>query len=192
MLNINPEQLSKLAGEQIKKQRTLLYILSFLLLVGGIVCLASPLVSGVAISFIIGIMLLISGVAIIATLIAGRIYNGRSILFSLIAAVAYLILGYVFITDPLQGLLTLAIFVGALFIIGGVFRLYTGFSNLSANSAWMNILIGILDFIIAYLLLSAGAETSIILLTTFIGIELLFTSFTLFSFASLLNRQFKS
>ncbi|EKT63922.1 DUF308 domain-containing protein [Providencia burhodogranariea] len=191
MLNLNPNQLANLADSQLKGHRTIIYLVALLLLIGGIVCISNPIISGIAFSSLIGVMLVISGVAIILNLVFNRLYSGMSVFFSVITGIAYLILGYAFITDPLQSLLFLAIFVAILFIIGGVIRLFIGFKAISSAAGSMNILIGVLDLIIAYMLLSGNAQTSITLLTLFIGIELLFSSFNLFILASALKNTNK-
>ncbi|AFH92285.1 DUF308 domain-containing protein [Providencia stuartii] len=191
MLNINPDQLKNLAESQLKGHRTIIYLVALLLLIGGIVCITNPLVSGIVFSSFIGVVLLVSGVAVILNIFFNRLYANMSILFSLIVGIAYLILGYAFLSDPLQSLLFLAIFVAILFIFGGVIRIYAGTKLFSSAAGMMNILIGILDFIIAYMLLSGNAQTSITLLTLFIGIELLFSSFTLFLLAGALKNTNK-
>lgn len=191
MLNLNQNQLKNLAESQLKGHRTIIYLVALLLLVGGVVCITNPIVSGIAFSSLIGVMLLISGVAVILNIVFNRLYANVSVFFSLIAGIAYLILGYAFITDPLQSLLFLAVFVAVLFIIGGVIRLFAGAKLFSSAAGMMNILIGILDFIIAYMLLSGNAQTSITLLTLFIGIELLFSSFNLFLLAGALKKNAK-
>ena len=151
MLNINPDQLKNLAESQLKGHRTIIYLVALLLLIGGIVCITNPLVSGIVFSSFIGVVLLVSGVAVILNIFFNRLYANMSILFSLIVGIAYLILGYAFLSDPLQSLLFLAIFVAILFIFGGVIRIYAGTKLFSSAAGMMNILIGILDFIIAAL-----------------------------------------
>ncbi|EKT55565.1 DUF308 domain-containing protein [Providencia sneebia] len=191
MLNLNQDQISKLAESQLKGSRTIIYLVAILLLIGGVVCITNPIVSGIAFSSLIGVMLLISGIAVICNIIFNRFYGGVSVIFSFIAGIAYLILGYAFITDPLPSLLLLAIFVAILFLIGGVIRIYVGVKIFNSAAGLMNILIGVLDFIIAYLFLSGNIETSITLLTLFIGIELLFSSFNLFILAGALKKTSK-
>lgn len=191
MLNLNPNRLTNLADSQLKSHRTIVYLVALLLLIGGIVCITNPIISGIAFSSLIGVMLIISGVAIILNLVFNRLYSGVSVFFSVITGIAYLILGYAFITDPLQSLLFLAIFVAILFIIGGIIRLFIGFKVINTAAGSMNILIGVLDLIIAYMLLSGNAQTSITLLTLFIGIELLFSSFNLFLLAGALKNTNK-
>lgn len=191
MLNLNPNRFTNLAESQLKGHRTIIYLVALLLLIGGIICITNPVISGIAVSSLIGIMLLISGVAVILNIIFNRFYSGVSVIFSVIAGIAYLILGYAFITDPLQSLLFLAVLVAILFIIGGVIRIFIGIKLISTAAGLLNVLIGILDLIIAYILLSGNAETSITLLILFIGIELLFSSFNLFILAGALKNTEK-
>ena len=49
-------------------------------------------------------------------------------------------------------------------------------------------MIGILDLAIAWLLFSADPMTSVVLVTTIVGIEMLFSSFSLFQVARQLKR----
>ncbi|MBN6353251.1 HdeD family acid-resistance protein [Providencia alcalifaciens] len=192
MLNIDSDKLAKLASEEFKKQRTILLILSFLLLAGGIFCIINPMISGIAVSTVLGVLLIIGGVGAIVSILSTVIYTGWSRLFGFIIGLIYIIVGYSFIKDPLQSLIALAIFVATLFIIGGVIRLYVGFQQISSASGWLQIIIGLLDFFIAYLLIGNGPITSITLLTTLIGIEMVFSSFSLFTLLSVfknINKQ---
>lgn len=189
MLNINREQMSKLASEELKKQRNLLIVLAVLLFVGGIFCLINPMLSGIAVSTILGILFIMSGLAILVSTFSSSLYSGWSKIFSFVIGVAYCTLGYSFIKDPIQSLVLLAIFVSVLFIIGGVVRLYVGFQQIKTSSGWLQILIGILDFVIAFLLIGNGPLTSITLLTTLIGIEMLFSAFSLFTLLSILKKN---
>ncbi|GAB1439161.1 HdeD family acid-resistance protein [Providencia sp.] len=189
MLNVDREKLSKLASSEFKKQRTFLLILSFLLLAGGIFCIINPMISGIAVSTVLGVLLIIGGVGAIVSILNTVIYTGWSRLFGFVIGLIYIIVGYSFIKDPLQSLIALAILVSALFIIGGVLRLYVGFQQISSASGWLQIVIGLLDFFIAFLLVGNGPLTSITLLTTLIGIEMVFSSFSLFTLLSLFKKS---
>ncbi|MEQ4674442.1 HdeD family acid-resistance protein [Providencia vermicola] len=192
MLNIDREKLAKLAGEEFKKQRTFLLILSFLLLAGGIFCLVNPMISGIAVSKVLGVLLIIGGVGTIVSVLSTVIYTGWSRLFGFVIGLIYIIVGYSFIKDPLQSLIALAILVAALFIVGGIIRLYVGFQQIKSPSGWLQILIGLLDFFIAFLLVGNGPLTSITLLTTLIGIEMVFSSFSLFALLSVFKNMTKN
>ncbi len=189
MLNINREKLSNLASGDIKKQRNLITVLGVLLLLGGIVCLLNPITSGIVVSAVVGVLLILSGVATIVSILSSVIYTGWSRLFGFVIGILYCIVGYSFIKEPLQGLIAMAIVIAVLFIIGGIIRLYAGFQRISSASGWMQIVIGLLDFFIAYLLVGNGPITSIALLTTLIGIEMLFSAFGLFALLAVLKQR---
>lgn len=71
MLSVDYKNLPLLSEERLKKQRTALLIIAFLLLVGGILRLIIPLASGTVLSILVGVLLLLSG----TTLVAGMIAN---------------------------------------------------------------------------------------------------------------------
>ncbi|MBW7982770.1 HdeD family acid-resistance protein [Enterobacillus tribolii] len=185
MLNIDRSRLSRLDPGLLRKQRTTLLVLSLLLLLGGIFCLINPLASGAVLSIVVGILFLLSGITLIASMISNRSGNLWPMIAGILMGIAYLVMGYVFVTNPAAGILTLAFFLGVLFLLGGVIRLITGFKLRGVSGSWVQILIGVLDLIIAYLLLSAGPLTSMTMLITFVGIELLFSSFSCFMLAGL-------
>ncbi|MER8149701.1 DUF308 domain-containing protein, partial [Acinetobacter baumannii] len=81
MLNINREKLLSLASGDMKKQRNTLIVLAVLLLLGGIVCLLNPMASGIVVSAIVGVLLILSGVGAIVSILSSAIYTGWSRLF---------------------------------------------------------------------------------------------------------------
>lgn len=189
MLNIDRKYLISLDKETLKKQRLTMQVIAILLLLGGIFCLINPLASGAALSMIIGILLLLSGIAMIIGMISNRSHNLWPMVTGILLGVAYIVMGYVFITNPTVGMISLAIVLGVLFAFGGVMRLITGFRMWGLPGAWLQILLGVLDLIITYLLVSAGPLMSITMVTTLVGIEMLFSSFGCFMVASLYKRN---
>lgn len=189
MLDFNRQNLMQMTADALKKQRGYLWIIAILLLIGGVACLMNPLISGVTLSYIIGGLLLINGISMLFMTFSSRIYSGGSKVFSILVAVAYLLLGYVFLTDPLQGMMSLAILLAILFIAGGILRLGAGLRQFSQPRGWLNLIIGLLDLFIAYLLVGNGPLVSVTLIATLVGIELLFSSFGLIAIASMLKKN---
>ncbi|CNK47600.1 HdeD family acid-resistance protein [Yersinia alsatica] len=189
MLNIDRKYLISLDKGTLKKQRLIMQVIAILLLLGGIFCLINPLASGAALSMIIGILLLLSGIAVVIGMISNRSHNLWPMVTGILLGVAYIVMGYVFITNPTVGMISLAIVLGVLFAFGGVMRLITGFRMWGLPGAWLQILLGVLDLIITYLLVSAGPLMSITMVTTLVGIEMLFSSFGCFMVASLYKRN---
>ncbi|QHA87842.1 HdeD family acid-resistance protein [Serratia rhizosphaerae] len=180
MLNIGNNHLSALDPQLVKKQRRLLLALSLLLLVAGLFCLFSPFASGAALSVVMGVFLLLSGIGMIVGMIVNRAQNTWPMIGGILLGIAYLIIGYVFITSPAVGIFTMAIYLAALFALGGVFRLLAGYQLRALPGNGIQYAIGVLDLAIAWMLLSADAATSVVLVTTIVGIEMLFSAFGLF------------
>ncbi|CQJ17071.1 HdeD family acid-resistance protein [Yersinia enterocolitica] len=189
MLNIDRKYLLSIDEGTLKKQRLIMRVIAILLLLGGIFCLINPLASGAALSMIIGILLLLSGIAMIVGMIANRTNNLWPMVTGILLGVAYIVMGYVFITNPAVRMISLAIVLAVLFAFGGVMRLITGYRTWGLPGAWLHILLGILDLVITYLLVSAGPLMSITMVTTLVGIEMLFSSFSCFMVAGLYKRQ---
>ena len=184
MLNIDRNNLLKLDPNFIKRQRTLMLIVAFLLLLGGIFCLINPFASGAALSAVIGFFFILSGVALISSMIANRHQNLLPMLGGILLGLAYFILGYVFITDPVVGIVTMSVVLAVLFAVGGILRLSAGFKMGGRNGSWLQIIIGVLDLVIAVMLLTADPQMSFALVTVVVGIELLFSSLAIFQIAN--------
>lgn len=185
MLNIDRNQLLSLNKDFVKKQRVLLLIIGFLLLAGGIFCLVNPFASGIFLSTFVGVLLLFSGVGMIVGMIANRRENFGPMVGGILLGIAYLIMGYVFIRSPEAGIMAMSAILAFLFALGGIIRLSTGFRLRGRSTGWLQIIIGVLDIVIAAILLTSGPEMSFMLVTVVVGIEMLFSSFALFQLAAL-------
>ncbi|MEQ4922999.1 HdeD family acid-resistance protein [Proteus hauseri] len=190
MLDINKNNLPQLTEKLVKKQCTFMNVIAILGFIAGIICIINPLSSGIVISISLG---LIFFACAITSIIAGfntQVSSGSSMLITLLAGFIYLLLGYIFITDPLQGMLSLAFLIGFLFIFAGVLRLSIGFKQIKDNFyGWFNLLVGFLDLIVAYFLLAFGPQNSVALVMTLIGIQLIFSSITIFSIINAIKRM---
>lgn len=187
MLNIDRSQLLPIQENFLKKQRIPLMVTAALLLVGGILCLINPLTSGVALSVVIGGFLLLGGLALIIEMVIHRAQNTWPMIGGVLLGVAYLILGYVFITNPVVGILALAVYIAVLFALGGIARLMAGFSWRGKGGSWLQGVIGILDLVIAAILIGAAPGVTVMLVTAIVGIEMLISAFSLFRVANLLK-----
>lgn len=187
MLNIDRNQLLSIQDNFLKKQRTPLLITAGLLLLGGILCLINPFASGVVLSVVIGAFFLLSGLALIVEMFIHRVKNTWPMIGGVLLGLAYLILGYVFITNPTVGILALAVYIAVLFALGGVARLVVSFNWRGRGGSWLQGIIGVLDLAIAAILIGAGPEVTVTLVTAIVGIEMLISAFSLFQVANLLK-----
>lgn len=189
MLNLDRNSLPGLDSALLKKQRIPLMIISLLLLVGGIFCLMNPFVSGAVLSSVVGVLFIISGISFIFVMFTNRNRNFWPVVAGIVMGAAYVLMGYVFITNTAVGIFTLSVILAMMFAFAGAVRLSAGFKLRGLNGAWLQIIIGILDLIIALIFITAGPVTSVTLVTTIVGIEMLFSSFACFQLSLFLKRQ---
>ena len=84
---------------------------------------------------------------------------------------------------------TAAAFIAGLFCVAGVIRLMSWYRQRSMKGSWLQLVIGVLDIVIAWIFLGATPMVSVTLVSTLVGIELIFSAASLFSFASLFVKQ---
>ena len=188
MLNFDRRTPQLLSEEILKKQRGVLLVVAFLLLVGGLMCLINPFATGTVLSIFDGVLLMLSGAGLVVGMFANRAQNTWPTIGGILLGIAYLLFGYVFITSPLAGILALAVYLAVLFAFGGIARLVAGYVHRGLPGNWLQFVIGILDLVIAWTLIGSGPEASVTLVTAIVGIEMLVSSFGLFQAARLFKR----
>ena len=105
----------------------------------------------------------------------------------ILLGVAYLIIGYVFITSPLAGILALAVYLAVLFALGGIAR-GGGLHAPRAAGQLAAVRYRRARFDHRRMLIGSGPAASVTLVTAIVGIEMLFSSFALFRAANLFKR----
>ena len=85
--------------------------------------------------------------------------------------------------------LFIAAFIAGLFCVAGVIRLMSWYRQRSMKGSWLQLVIGVLDIVIAWIFLGATPMVSVTLVSTLVGIELIFSAASLFSFASLFVKK---
>ncbi|EQB3585870.1 acid-resistance protein HdeD [Escherichia coli] len=183
MLYIDKATILKFDLEMLKKHRRAIQFIAVLLFIVGLLCISFPFVSGDILSTVVGALLICSGIALIVGLFSNRSHNFWPVLSGFLVAVAYLLIGYFFIRAPELGIFAIAAFIAGLFCVAGVIRLMSWYRQRSM------LVIGVLDIVIAWIFLGATPMVSVTLVSTLVGIELIFSAASLFSFASLFVKQ---
>jgi len=149
----------------------LLIVLGILLLLGGIAALANPFAASLAVTSLVGIILIISG-AVQLWLAFAHVADPHRLWTGIVAVVA-LIAGTSLIANPLSGVISLTILVGVLFLIMGVSRLAVAFRMRETPFFWMLLLSGAASVIIGIMVFSNIMAAATTLLGVLLGIQLL-------------------
>src|SRR5436853_3053476 len=154
-----------------------------LLVILGLAAMIVPPLASLAVTIFLGWMFLISGVAGLVLTFWARQMPG--FWWSLISAVLAVGAGIILLAKPVQGTLTLTIVVGAYFLAEGVATIMYALEHrreLSERWSWM-LFAGLLDILIAALIVSGLPESADWALGLLVGINLLFGGATLIGVA---------
>ena len=136
----------------------------------GVLALMNVVSATLITAFLLGILLLIGG---LAQIVAAFMMNGSAgmrILTGLLG-VLYLWIGVNVIGEPLKGVLLLTIVLGISLIVGGILRLVAAFTGGPGNRLLPSI-VGVIDLVLGFWVLT-GIPITGLAIGFFLGVELL-------------------
>lgn len=149
----------------------------------GIAAIVVPSLASLAITIFLGWIFLIGGVAgLIATFWARKM---PGFWWSLLSATLALVVGILLLVQPVQGMLTLTILVGAYFLAEGAVTIMYALQNrreLSQRWGWL-LTAGVMDLIIAGIILVGLPGSAIWAIGLLVGLNMTFGGATLIGMA---------
>ena len=190
MVYLDLDQLKSLEPAELKKQRTHYLILGILFALAGAACFISPLISSIAITVIMAWLLIFGGVMLITATIYYRNFQSIwSIFLGVLLGLSYIFFGYVFTKEPALAILSLAFLIGVLFLATGIMRVMIAFRNKEYPGIGIFLFTGIIEIILALILISGWPNNSIVLISTVLGIQFIFNSIDYFSISSFMKKM---
>jgi uncharacterized membrane protein HdeD (DUF308 family) len=153
-----------------------------LLIVLGVAALLLPLAAGVAASLVFGIILLLSGVLGLAASFASGGRHPRG--WSLLSAVIALVVGVVLLINPMAGALGLTLLLSVYLLVDGLALIGLALSHrrrVTGRWSWL-LGSGLLDVVLAVVLISLNAIGSAVVIGFIVGIDLIVAGIALFLF----------
>src|ERR1700687_4035825 len=181
-----PQDITRLQSEMraaVHEHWKAFLIEGILLVVLGLAAMIAPLIASLAFTIFLGWMFLISGAAGLAMTFWARQMPG--FWWSLVSAALALAVGIILLAQPVQGTLTLTIVVGVYFLAEGVATIMYALEHrrgLSARRAWL-LLAGIMDLLIAAVIITGLPESALWAVGLLVGINLLFGGASLIGMA---------
>ena len=180
---IDREKFGSAMRRSLKEHWRLFTIQGVLLVLVGMVAVALPRLAAVATSAFIGWLLFFTGIMRAASLVSSTRAPGYW--SSLLLAILIAILGFILAWYPLEGAITLTMVLTAYFLVHGVGTLVFAFSVKGETGRWvLLILSGLVDLLLAGLVLAEWPSTDLWVLGLFVGVNMLLTGFA-FIFAAL-------
>lgn len=162
-----------LEAEARKHWKALLFE-GILLTICGLAAILLPVVASLAITVLLGWLLILSGGVALALTFWSR--QSPGFWWSLLSAVVALIAGVILLLRPIEGTLTLTIIVGAYFLAEGVVTIIYAIQNrqnLTQRWGWL-LAAGIADLLVATIIISGFPGTALWVIGLLVGINLLF------------------
>jgi uncharacterized membrane protein HdeD (DUF308 family) len=154
-----------------------------LLVILGLAAMIVPPLASLAVTIFLGWLFLISGIAGLLLTFWARQLPG--FWWSLISAVLAIVAGFILLTRPVQGTLTLTIVVGAYFLAEGVATIMYALEHrreLSQRWSWL-LVAGLMDIVIAGIIIAGLPGSALWAIGLLVGINLLFGGATLIGVA---------
>jgi len=147
--------------------------LGVVFMLAGVVALGSVVAATASAVMIVGIMMIMGGVAEIIA--AFSVKSWGKFLFWLLLGALYVGAGIIAISNPFAAATILTLFLGAALVVGGVLRIFLAFEMRSAGKPWGWVVIsGILTLLLGLMIVAKWPYSSAYALGIFLGIDLLF------------------
>lgn len=174
-----------MTDEQIPNTASLT-LMGVLLIIFGVVAIATPAVAGKAVVYVIGAMLLLAG--IVQIVVGVRSEGWSSKLPPLILGVITALCGVGVLGHPLLGLSFLALLMAIFFVVEGIWKIIASFSYRPA-SGWLMILAsGVIALVLGLMIWKQWPVSGLWAVGVLVGIDLLMTGISMVALASTVRR----
>ena len=163
--------------EEIKKNSGLTIAIGVIVLLMGFFAMGSPLIAGLSVTLMVGVMLIIGGIAQLVFAI-----KSRSGIFAIIIAVFMAIVGVYMIMNPAAALASLTIFLAAYLIMSGIFEALLAFQVKPAKGWGWELFNGIISLLLGAMIWNQFPISGAWAIGILFGVKLLFSGWTLIMF----------
>jgi uncharacterized membrane protein HdeD (DUF308 family) len=166
---INPQAGSELAP--LRAKWGWIVALGVVYLIAGFIALGSVAVATVASVLVVGVMMIVAGVAEVFS--AFQIKSWGKFLLWVLLGVLYIIAGFVTFENPLLAAALLTLILGASLVASGIMRIVLAFS-MKQETPWIWVVLsGVITLLLGLLILAHWPVSSLYILGVFLGIDLI-------------------
>lgn len=166
---------SKPAGSEIEPLRAKcgwIVALGIVYLITGIIALSSVVLATVASVFMVGIMMLIAGVAEVINAFQLKTW-GKFVLW-IALGILYIVAGILTFRNPLLAAALLTLILGCVLVASGIMRVFLAFSMKEGTPWGWVLLSSVITIVLGIMILSRWPVSSLYILGIFLGVDLVF------------------
>jgi uncharacterized membrane protein HdeD (DUF308 family) len=172
------------------KHSTWFILYGFLFIALGLFSIAAPMVATLAVSLMLGWLLLFGGAFGLIAVISGGTH-APNFGWNLLTSIIYILAGLALLVSPIAGAITLTIILAAYLLAGGIMRIMMAMGYRSrVPKAWGWVLLsGLVDIVLAAIIISGMPGTAIWVLGLLVGINLLMMGISIVMVALAVRRS---
>src|SRR5690242_6204043 len=159
------------AAQTLRSKCGWIVALGVVYVIAGLIALSSVVFATKVTVFVVGIMMVISGVAEVINAFQFKSW-GKFLIWLLLGAL-YIVAGLLTFENPLLAASVLTLLLGAALVVSGVMRIILAFSMREGMSWTSVVLSGIVSLILGLIILVHWPVSSLFVLGTLLGIDLL-------------------
>ena len=161
----------------IKKNAGMAMVVGVVMLIVGFLAIGSPLVVGLSVAVVVGVLLLIGGVSqLVLAIKAGAFGKG---LMNFIVGIVTVVVGLFMISRPGAGLASLTLFLAAYFVVTGIFESMSAFQIKPARGWGWTLFSGIVSVLLGFMIWGQFPLSGAWAIGTLVGIRMLVSGWTL-------------
>jgi uncharacterized membrane protein HdeD (DUF308 family) len=167
----SPRSLDNAAGlEPLRAKSGWIIALGVVYIIAGIIALGSVVLATVATVFVVGIMMVIAGVAEVINAFQIKTW-GKFLLWLLLGAL-YIVAGFFAFENPLLAAAVLTLLLGFSLLVSGIMRIVLAFS-MQDTTPWLWVAFsGVITFLLGLLIVAKWPVSSLYVLGIFLGVDL--------------------
>jgi len=161
----------------IKKNARLAVIVGILMLICGILAIGSPMVAGMSVTVVVGVMLMIGGISECFLAFQAGAFGKGLLIFIMGALTA--VAGFFLFNQPLAGLASITLLLAAYFVVTGISELIGAFQIKPAEGWGVMLFSGILTLLLGIMIWKQFPVSGAWAVGVLFGIKLVVSGWTL-------------
>jgi uncharacterized membrane protein HdeD (DUF308 family) len=176
MATANPSEGLRGPATIIKKASGWFIAMAVVFIILGIVAIVEPGVAGLAVTILVGWLLVVGGVAHLIAAFSGG--GAGRVIWQVIVGIIYIVGGFYFLTHPLLGLGTLTLFLAGIILVEAVMEFIAYFRMRSEGGSGWLLVNALITLLLGALIWVHWPSSSVWAIGTLVGVNLLITGFS--------------
>jgi uncharacterized membrane protein HdeD (DUF308 family) len=170
----------------VQRATTWSIVLSVLMIIAGILAIASPWWAGIALTVLVGWLLLFSGVLHLVYAFRGG--RATAVIWEILLAIVYGLIGFYVLANPGLGLASLTFAIAFYLFVEAILEFALSYQLRSESGAGWMLFDGIITMILAFLIWANWPSSSVWAVGTIVGVSMLFSGITRLMITSTVRR----